>query len=58
MNLAELKSGDNISERRVQELEEFANKLASDERFAREVLSNVSLDPSYYDFLRRPAKNK
>ena len=57
MNLTELKSGDNVSERRAQELEEFANKLASDERFAREVL-NVSIDPSYYDFLKRPAKTK
>ena len=57
MNLTELKSGDNVSERRAQELEEFANKLASDERFAREVL-NVSIDPSYYDVLKRPAKTK
>lgn len=58
VNLTELKSGDNVSERRAQELEEFANKLASDERFAREVLNNVSANPSYYDFLKRVAQNK
>jgi hypothetical protein len=58
VNLSELKSGDNISERRSQELEEFANRVASDERFAREVLDNVSADPSYYNFLKRPANLK
>jgi TIR domain len=50
-NLSRLKSGDGISERRVEELEEFANSLASDESFARGVLDNLKVDSAYYDDL-------
>lgn len=51
VRLAELKSGEGISERRVQELEEFANNVASDEAYAREVFENWQADSSYYDHL-------
>ncbi len=49
--LADLKSSDNVSERRVEELEEFANNVASNEEYAREVFRNLEADPSYYDYL-------
>ena len=51
VRIADLKSGDSVSERRVEELEEFANRLASDESYAREVFANWKADPSYYDHL-------
>jgi hypothetical protein len=58
IQLAELKSGDSISESRVEGLEEFANNLASDEIFARAVLENFIVDPSYYDdLLKSPLPN-
>lgn len=58
MRLTDLKSGDSVSERRVEELEEFANNVASDESFARAVLQNLKLDPSYYDHLKNPESNE
>lgn len=48
--LAELKSADTVSERRVQELEAFANNLASDEQFARVVVNDIPHDSSYFDY--------
>jgi chromosome segregation ATPase len=42
------------SEGRVEELEEFANNLASDEPFAREVSDNLKIDSCYYDGLLKP----
>jgi hypothetical protein len=52
--LDDIKSGDNISERRVAELEEFANRLASENSFARVVFRQLELDDSYYDYLLKP----
>jgi len=54
--LADLKSGDSISEHRVQELEEFANDVASDETFARAVFENLKVNSSYYDHLLKSPK--
>ena len=54
IRLAELKSGDSISERRVQELEEFANRVASDNAYAREVFENWKIDSAQYDYLLKP----
>ena len=54
--IADLKSGDSISERRVEELEEFANNVASDETYAREVFKNLKADSSYYDHLLKSSQ--
>lgn len=54
--LAELKSGDSISENRVHELEEFANQIAKNEFFARTVFKKLLDDPSYYNQLLEPSK--
>jgi hypothetical protein len=56
IRLADLKSGDSTSEQRVQELEEFANSVASDETFARAVFNKLKVDSSYYDHLLKSPK--
>jgi hypothetical protein len=56
MRLVDLKSGDSLSETRVQQLEEFANNLASDEIYAREVFKNLKADSSYYDHLLKSSQ--
>jgi hypothetical protein len=54
IRLKELKSGDTVSEQRAGEIEEFANRLATEEGFAKMVLDQIQLDLSYYDYLLKP----